>query len=53
MKGFLERLAGLLLLIATSPIIFICQPASWLICGKTIPFIEKYMNWINDRLLKL
>lgn len=53
MKGFFERLAGVLLLIATAPIIFIVQPVSWLVCGKTIPFVEKYMDWINDRLLKL
>lgn len=53
MKRFLERLTGLLLLIATAPIIFIAQTISWLICGKTIPFIERYMNWVNDKLLRL
>ncbi|HIY88179.1 MAG TPA: hypothetical protein H9824_05690 [Candidatus Bacteroides pullicola] len=53
MKGFIKRLVGLLLLLVTSPIIFISQPVSWLICGKTIPFVEKYMDWVDNKLLKL
>lgn len=53
MKGFLKRLAGVLLLIATAPIIFIGQPISWLISGKTSSFLNKYMNWIDNELLEL
>lgn len=52
MKGFLKRLTGILLLITTAPIIFIAQPISWLICGKTIPLVDKYMDWVDTKLLK-
>lgn len=53
MRDFIKRLTGLLLLIAAFPIILISQPICWLICGKTTTFVEKYMDWINDKFLKL